>query len=202
MKITRNKLRKLIMEVLEMGQDLGVQNLTDKGVKQGTPVVRGDGGTGGFYKVTGEKIALSKEKKFINADLIIGLLYRGLLYGLASTEANNLSIEDINETKELNEGYKAYYGTGDSLEVKSADMRIISKDLFDKFMPFYSDVISPLKGKNKELFNEIFGTTAAIKLGKKLIQKGADTINSETILRNNREYKEKVGKEWKLQEDN
>ena len=61
MKITRNALRKLIMEVLEMGQDLGVQNLSDKGVEKGTPIVRGDRGTGGYYKGTGEKIALNKK---------------------------------------------------------------------------------------------------------------------------------------------
>jgi hypothetical protein len=195
MKITRNKLRKLIMEVLEMSQDLGVQNLSDKGVEKGTPIVRGDRGTGGFYKVTGEKIALNKSKEFFDADLIIGLLYRGLLYGLTGTGDDNLSVEDINETKKLNEEYKAYYGTGDSMETKSANVSIISKDLFNRFMPFYRDVITPLKTENKELFEEIFETNDAIKLGKKLIQKGVVSINPETILRNNREYKEKAGKE-------
>ena len=195
MKITRNALRKLIMEVLEMGQDLGVQNLSDKGVEKGTPIVRGDRGTGGYYKVTGEKIALNKSKEFFDADLIIGLLYRGLLYGLTGTDDDNLSIEDINETKKLNEEYKAYYGTGDSRETKSANVRIISKDLFDRFMPFYKNVITPLKQSNKNVFKEIFGNSDAIKLGRKLIKTGLSTINPETILRNNREYKKKVGKE-------
>ena len=195
MKITRNALRKLIMEVLEMGQDLGVQNLSDKGVEKGTPIVRGDRGTGGYYKVTGEKIALNKSKEFFDADLIIGLLYRGLLYGLTGTDDDNLSIEDINETKKLNEEYKAYYGTGDSRETKSANVRIISKDLFDRVMPFYKNVITPLKQSNKNVFKEIFGNSDAIKLGRKLIKTGLSTINPETILRNNREYKKKVGKE-------
>lgn len=196
MKITRNKLRKLIMEVLEMGQDLGVQNLSDKGVEKGTPVVRGDRGTGGFYKVTGEKIALNKSGKFFDGGLVIGLVYRGLLYGLAGIDGDtyNLSIDDINETKKLNEEYTAYYGTGDAMETKPANISFVSKDLFDRFMSFYKGVVVPLKEKNKNLFEEVFGFEAGIKLGEKLIKKGVASIDSETILRNNREYKEKIGK--------
>jgi len=192
MKLTRRQLRKLIMESLDMGKDLGVQNLKSKGVIEGTPIVRGDKGYGGYYKVTGEQIALNSKNKFVDGDFIIGLLYRGLLYGLIQAGDYNLSGDDINKTKEINDEYKPYYGIDSSLETKRVDQGIISKELFSKFIPFYKEVIQPLKSKNKEYADKIFGNAAAIKLGKNLISKGFKNINPSTIKRNYKEYRENV----------
>ena len=200
MKITRRQIISLIQEAMNFGEKLGVSNLGEKGVTDGQPLVRGGGGTGSFYKVTGENIALSRKNKFIDGAVVIGALYRGLLYGLG--QKYNLSENDIKETVEINKKYTAYYAVevksfadtdGGFIQDKIANVKVISRELLDKFSEFYSNEVVYMQEKDKEYADKVFLTAEeSYKLGKKLIERGMKSkLDMNTVLRNNREYKKK-----------
>jgi len=195
MKLNRRRLRRLIenllFENIEMGKDLGVKNLDRQGVKKGTPLVRGEQGYGGFYIVTGEKIALHQGKKFVDGAIAAGLIYRALIYGLDSKEDLDVSLEDIKEIASLNKEYKPAYGTGDSMETKMADIHIMPNSMKDRYLAAFK-FADNLEKKHPELYKKVFaGPEALLKLGKNLLGKYAQkapTINPQVVLDKAREY--------------
>ena len=192
----RRQLRRLIESLLFENFDVG-EEIQTKDMTKDMPYVRSQK-TYAFHD-PGPSIALTGNNTFHDGAMSAGLIYQALSYGL-NVEGEDLAEagitqDDLAEIIKLNKGYKACYGTGDSMEFKRADIDMLPKSVLPKALAVYK-FSKKLSEENPDTSKELFSKEALVSLGKRLINGDQSSkINVGAMRRKNKEYKKMKSEE-------